>query len=142
MIYFILTIDVFLNVCIVADFIALGYVWAIPIVCLGSKEKSYDPLLIPNSGRNILQAILKNLNLALKVANPSLKHDVSIWGCKVHGVPTNSIGYESCQCITIFIDSFNTQCNFFIHAVLCRVMWFSISCIHGLRERYIFQYLW
>ena len=68
-----------------------------------------DPLPIPNSGRNILKAILKNLNLALKVANPSLKHDISKWGCEVHGVPTNSYGYESCQCITIFIDSFNTQ---------------------------------
>ena len=35
-----------------------------------------DPLPIPNSGRNKLKAIFKILNLALKVANPSLKHDL------------------------------------------------------------------
>jgi hypothetical protein len=67
-----------------------------------------DPLPIPNLGRNILKTIVNNLNLALKVANPALKHEITKWGCKVHVVPTNSNRYESCQHIATLIDSFNT----------------------------------
>jgi hypothetical protein len=51
-----------------------------------------DPLPIPTLGKNVFKTIMKNLNNALQDANPTLKVDISKWGCKVPNVPTNSYG--------------------------------------------------
>jgi hypothetical protein len=86
-----------------------------------------DPLPIPTLGKNILKTTANNLNLALQVANPAWKDNILKWGCKVPTIPTNSNGYESCQCIIVLIDSFSTR-NLTCHtrAVLCRAIWFLI----------------
>ncbi|KAM0837795.1 hypothetical protein ACQ4PT_061397 [Festuca glaucescens] len=49
-----------------------------------------DPLPIPYLGKTILKNVANNFNLALKVANPASKDDITTWGCKVPKVPTNS----------------------------------------------------
>jgi hypothetical protein len=64
-----------------------------------------DPLPIPGMGKNIFKTMVKNLNHSLRHANPAFNEDLFKWGCKVPVVPTNSNGYGSCQCITIFNDS-------------------------------------
>jgi hypothetical protein len=66
-----------------------------------------DPPPIPTLGKNIFKTIIKKLNLVFQDANPALKVDISKWRWKVPAIPTNSYGYESCQCIIILIYSFN-----------------------------------
>jgi hypothetical protein len=69
------------------------------ISCIGMFIKKvvsiFDPIPIPNLGKIILQNVINNLNLALQVANPAFKDDISKWECTVPDVPTNSHGYES-----------------------------------------------
>ena len=81
----------------------------------------FDPIPIPTLGKNILKTVVSNLNLALQVANPAFKDEISKWEFKVPVVPTNSHGYESFQCITVLIDLFNTLCNIF-----------NMQCLVGL----------
>ena len=55
----------------------------------------FDPIPVPTLGKNILKTVVSNLNLALQVANPAFKDDISKWECIVPVVPTNSHWYES-----------------------------------------------
>ena len=71
-----------------------------------------DPLSIPTFGKHILKTMVNDLNLALQTANPAFKDDILIWGCKVPAVSTNSYRYESCQYVTILIDSFSLHVTF------------------------------
>lgn len=48
-----------------------------------------DPLPIPYLAKTILKNVADNFNLALEVANPASKDDITKWGCKAPKVPTN-----------------------------------------------------
>ena len=37
----------------------------------------FDPIPIPTLGNNVLKIVVDNLNLALEVANPAFKDDIS-----------------------------------------------------------------
>uniref|UniRef100_A0A8R7UEJ0 Uncharacterized protein n=1 Tax=Triticum urartu TaxID=4572 RepID=A0A8R7UEJ0_TRIUA len=50
----------------------------------------FDPIPIPTFGKNVLKTVADNLNLALEVANPTFKDDISKWECIVPDTPTNS----------------------------------------------------
>uniref|UniRef100_A0A8R7PFM4 Uncharacterized protein n=1 Tax=Triticum urartu TaxID=4572 RepID=A0A8R7PFM4_TRIUA len=50
----------------------------------------FDPIPIPTLGNNVLKIVVDNLNLALEVANPAFKDDISKWECIVPVAPTNS----------------------------------------------------
>ena len=56
---------------------------------------TFDPIPIPTFGKNILKTVVGNLNIALEVANPAFKDDISKWECIVPIAPTNSHWYES-----------------------------------------------
>jgi hypothetical protein len=80
----------------------------------------FDPIPIPTLGKNVLKTMVDNLNLALEVANPAFKDDISKWECLVPVAPTNSHWYESFKRITILIDSFNAH-YVFISYMQCPV---------------------
>ena len=84
----------------------------------------FDPIPIPTLGNNVLKIVVDNLNLALEVANPAFKDDISKWECIVHVAPTNSHWYESFKCITILIDSFDSH-YVFISYMQCPVRLFG-----------------
>jgi hypothetical protein len=99
-----------------------------------------DPLPARDLGKNILKAMGKTLNLAFQVAHPESKDDIYRWGYRVPIVPTDADVYESCQDITILLI-YSLHNIHFVIAGLCQVIWFSISCIHGMMERYFIRYL-
>ena len=84
----------------------------------------FDPIPIPSFGKNVLKTVVDNLNLALGVANPAFKDDISKWESLVPVAPTNSHWYESFKRITILIDSFNTH-YVFISYMQCPVRLFG-----------------
>ena len=84
----------------------------------------FDPIPIPTFGKNVLKTVADNLNLALEVANPAFKDDISKWECIVPDAPTNSHWYESFKRITILIDSFNAH-YVFISYMQCLVWLFG-----------------
>ena len=69
----------------------------------------FDPIPIPTLGNNVLKIVVDNLNLALEVANPAFKDDISKWECIVPVAPTNSHWHESFKRITILIDSIDSH---------------------------------
>ena len=84
----------------------------------------FDPIPIPTFGKNVLKTVADNLNLALEVANPAFKDDISKWECIVPVAPTNSHWYESFKRITILIDSFDSH-YVFISYMQCPVQLFG-----------------
>ena len=88
--------------------ICLDYFYCLCLIKIKKVVSILDPIPIPTLGIRILKLVINNLNLALQVANPAFKDDISKWKFKVLVVPTNSHGYESFHCITILIDSFNS----------------------------------
>ena len=75
-------------------------------------------------GNNVLKIMVDNLNLALEVANPAFKDDISKWECIVHDAPKNSHWYDSFKRITILIDSFDSH-YVFISYMQCPVRLFG-----------------
>lgn len=65
----------------------------------------FDPIPIPTLGKIILKTVVNNINLALQVANPAFKDEISKWEFKVPVVPTNSRGALSGYLVFNFMHS-------------------------------------
>ena len=67
--------------------------------------------------------IINKTNIALQLANPKWKDDISKWGCKIHVDPTNSHRFEAFYLNITILDLFNAHATFHMYAVLCLVIW-------------------